>query len=58
MAALLDYARALDCREAWVLTDADNTATRALYRSAGGIEQAKTVYVTFPLVRAEKGQPE
>jgi len=35
---LLEHARALGCREAWVLTDRSNTAARNLYRSAGGRE--------------------
>jgi ribosomal protein S18 acetylase RimI-like enzyme len=33
---LLTEAQTNGCREAWVLTDDDNTAARALYRSAGG----------------------
>jgi aminoglycoside 6'-N-acetyltransferase I len=49
LAALFERARALGCHEAWVLTDTDNSAARALYRSAGGTEQADTVYVTFAL---------
>ena len=36
LAALLDHARSLGCREAWVLTDADNAAANALYRAQGG----------------------
>jgi GNAT superfamily N-acetyltransferase len=36
MAALLTQARALGCREAWVLTDDDNVAARGLYAAAGG----------------------
>ena len=49
LTALFERARSLGCREAWVLTDTDNSAARALYRSAGGTEQADTVYVTFAL---------
>jgi ribosomal protein S18 acetylase RimI-like enzyme len=49
MAALLDHARAEGCREAWVLTDEDNTAARALYRAAGGAETPAGVMVTFEL---------
>jgi aminoglycoside 6'-N-acetyltransferase I len=33
---ILAHARALGCREAWVLTDHDNTAALALYRKVGG----------------------
>jgi ribosomal protein S18 acetylase RimI-like enzyme len=50
VAALLDHARTLGCRVAWVLTDADNAAARALYRSAGGIElKHDTVHVEWQL---------
>jgi aminoglycoside 6'-N-acetyltransferase I len=49
LAALFERARSLGCNEAWVLTDTDNSAARALYRSAGGAEQTDTVYVTFAL---------
>nr|WP_243446222.1 GNAT family N-acetyltransferase [Polymorphobacter fuscus] len=38
MAALLDHARTLRCGEAWVLTDDDNAAARALYTAAGGAD--------------------
>lgn len=48
IAHLLDHARAEGCREAWVLTDEDNTAARALYAGAGGAE-SKAVMVTFDL---------
>lgn len=46
---LLALARALGCSEAWVLTEEDNAAARAAYRSAGGEETAGVVMVTFPL---------
>ena len=36
MQGMLDHARALGCREAWVLTDHDNAAALALYRKVGG----------------------
>lgn len=45
---LLEHARTLGCSEAWVLTDADNTAACALYRSAGGRPQP-TVMFTLPV---------
>lgn len=47
---MLAHGRALGCKEAWVLTDADNAAARALYASAGGRERPeKTVHVEFAL---------
>ena len=47
---LLDHARAHGCKVAWVLTDIDNTAARALYRSAGGHELSHdTVHVEWEL---------
>jgi aminoglycoside 6'-N-acetyltransferase I len=46
--ALLAHGRALGCKEAWVLTEHDNEAARALYRSAGASEET-VVYCTFPL---------
>ena len=36
MQLMIEHAQAIGCSEAWVLTDADNEAARALYRSAGG----------------------
>jgi aminoglycoside 6'-N-acetyltransferase I len=46
--ALLSLGRELGCTEAWVLTDEENAAARALYRSAGGKETAHLM-VSFPL---------
>jgi aminoglycoside 6'-N-acetyltransferase I len=46
---LLSHARSLGCREAWVLTDEDNTSARALYKSVGGEETPRNVMVTFDL---------
>lgn len=46
---LKDLGRELKCTEAWVLTDNDNAAARATYRSAGGEETPGVVMVTFPL---------
>jgi GNAT superfamily N-acetyltransferase len=46
--SLLDRARTLGCTEAWVLTDADNIAARALYTGAAGVESPALMY-TFPL---------
>jgi ribosomal protein S18 acetylase RimI-like enzyme len=46
---LLAEGRRQGCREAWVLTDFDNAAARATYRSAGGLESGPQLMVTFPL---------
>lgn len=51
MAAVLERGRELGCSEAWVLTEDNNAAARALYRSAGGTETSGVVMVTFPLNR-------
>ena len=48
LGALFAHARTLGCGEAWLGTDAANTAARCLYRGAGGRE-APMVYVTFAL---------
>ena len=48
MRALFARARELGCREAWVLTEEDNSAARALYAAAGG-EEAPVVMVSFRL---------
>jgi ribosomal protein S18 acetylase RimI-like enzyme len=45
---LLDLGLELGCTEAWVLTDEDNAAARALYRSAAGVESAQ-IMVSFRL---------
>jgi aminoglycoside 6'-N-acetyltransferase I len=49
LAKLLAHAKDIGCREAWVLTDEDNAAARALYRSAGGKETRGVVEVDFQL---------
>ena len=46
---LLSHARSLGCGEAWVLTDEDNTAARALYASVGGAEAPRPLMVNFDL---------
>jgi ribosomal protein S18 acetylase RimI-like enzyme len=38
--ALLEVGRSHDCKVAWVLTDRNNVAAMALYRSVGGTEGA------------------
>ncbi len=35
---LLDHAKQSGCTEAWVLTDRENIAAMAMYKSAGGME--------------------
>lgn len=49
LAELLAHAKREGCHEAWVQTDLDNDAARALYRSAGGEETLGILMVTFPL---------
>lgn len=50
--SLLEVARGLGCREAWVLTDRDNAAAMALYASAGGEEAVDpSIMFTFRLNR-------
>ena len=46
---LLSHGRCLGCREAWVLTDEDNVAARALYASVGGRERPRQLMVDFDL---------
>ena len=46
MAALLQHAKSLGCKEAWVLTDRANRAAMRLYASAGG-EEAERDQVMF-----------
>ncbi len=48
-ARLFEAARAEGCREAWVLTDADNKAALALYQSAGGGAPTSHVMIEFDL---------
>ena len=48
--ALCDHARAMGCKVAWVLTERDNAAARALYKSAGGRELSHdTVHIEWNL---------
>jgi GNAT superfamily N-acetyltransferase len=50
LAALLAHAKTLGCREAWVLTSADNVAARRMYAAVGGREEAESpVMITFDL---------
>lgn len=45
MACLTGHARRLGCTEAWVLTDDDNGAARALYTAAGGEDAPTRIFV-------------
>lgn len=47
MRRLVGLAGEIGCAEAWVLTDETNTAARALYRSAGGVETTGVVMTSF-----------
>src|SRR5690242_17437075 len=50
LAALLAHAKTLGCREAWVLTSADNGAARRMYAAVGGREEAEPpAMITFDL---------
>jgi ribosomal protein S18 acetylase RimI-like enzyme len=50
VAALLARGRELGCVEAWVGTEPENVAARALYAAAGGVEDREPfVLVSFPL---------
>jgi aminoglycoside 6'-N-acetyltransferase I len=50
LTTLLEHAKTLGCREAWLLTSADNTAARRMYAAAGGREEDEPpVMVTFDL---------
>lgn len=50
--ALLEHARHLGCREAWLGTEPENVAARRLYAAAGGRE-APMVMVSFDLDRED-----
>jgi ribosomal protein S18 acetylase RimI-like enzyme len=52
MSAILAWGRERGCAEAWVATEQSNTAARALYKAAGGVEDDEhaVVYV-YPLAK-------
>jgi aminoglycoside 6'-N-acetyltransferase I len=52
LAALLAHARTVGCREAWVLTSADNGAARWMYAAVGGREEESPVMIAFNLTEA------
>ncbi len=45
--AIRDEGRKQGCTTAWVLTEADNTAARALYAATGGVETTDVVMVEW-----------
>jgi aminoglycoside 6'-N-acetyltransferase I len=48
--AILEEARHSGCAEAWVLTEHENTAAMAMYKSSGGLEtRPAPAMFTFPL---------
>lgn len=49
MRALLDVARALDCAEAWVLTERENGPAMRLYQGLGGEAPTDAVMFNFQL---------
>lgn len=49
VAALVDLARTRGCYGMWVLTEADNSAALATYKSNGPIDQSETVMLTWRL---------
>jgi ribosomal protein S18 acetylase RimI-like enzyme len=51
MQVLLEQGRLMGCTEAWVATEEDNAAARALYTSVAGEEDpARAVVYTWPLL--------
>lgn len=44
VAAMLRHARALGCREAWVLTERDNSAAKRLYAASGGAAAPEVMF--------------
>jgi ribosomal protein S18 acetylase RimI-like enzyme len=50
LGALLEVGRALNCTEAWVLTDRSNLAAMTFYRSLGGIEGVGGAGPSNPIV--------
>ena len=49
MELMIEHARGIGCTEAWVLTDADNEAANALYRSTGADLPRPQVMYAYPL---------
>ena len=61
LGALLRAGRQLGCVQAWVLTDQENGAAMALFRSLGGTDPRPSIRLTFALHQSaghEAGSPE
>lgn len=56
MEAAVAAAKAADCSAFWVLTEADNSAARALYRSVGATETADVIQYEISL-STDRKQP-
>ena len=54
MTALLEHGKQLGCREAWLGTEWDNDAARALYKKFSAVEESFVMY-TFQLAGEEPG---
>jgi ribosomal protein S18 acetylase RimI-like enzyme len=53
---LIGIARAHDCYDLWVLTDHDNDAALATYRTTGTTDESSHVMLTWELPTAEAGR--
>ena len=49
MQMMLDKAKEMNCKCAWVATDADNVAARALYKSVGGKLPEDQIHIDFEM---------
>lgn len=49
MRCVLDKATELGCSCAWVLTDEDNAAAKALYKASGGAPPSRHIQIEFDL---------
>lgn len=47
MTMMLDKAKEMNCKCAWVATDADNVAACALYKSVGGKPPEEQIHIDF-----------
>jgi len=55
--ALLEHAKRLGCREAWVLTDRGNQAAMRLYASTGGEEAARDQVMFTYFLNGKRPRP-
>ncbi|MCB0280366.1 MAG: GNAT family N-acetyltransferase, partial [Calditrichaeota bacterium] len=46
---LLEHARSMGCKEAWVLTETDNQAAAALYQGIAAVENERPLYYSIRL---------